>query len=396
MYPGSHQSGSSSPQPSTTRVVACVGGGRTRVEERPRPVPARGELLLRLRCAGLCGTDLFKLAHDSVPAGTVLGHEIVGEVVEVGEGVSGDEVSTAAALAAGASGEETANAGTSGDSTAGFRAGDRVVVPHHVSCGACPLCLRGSETLCPVFRENLLEPGGFSEHVLVGERAVRLAARKLPPQMSDEAAIFLEPAACVLRGVRKAGLPPPEAGPSVAVVLGAGSMGLLHLVVLRAAAPHVSVIISDTIEERLALARDLGADAALAPEAIGGDVRRRTGGLGADAVFDTVGGAGLLDAALGMAREGGTVVLFAHAPGGDRARFDLNRFFKLERRVVGTYSGGLGEQEDVWRLISSGLLDASPLVTHRLPFSRFDEGVDLSRTLRALKVLLLPDSEVHP
>jgi L-iditol 2-dehydrogenase len=363
----SHPAPAPSPsRPLTTRVVACEGGGRTRIEERPRPVAGRGELLLRLRSAGLCGTDLFKLAHDTAPAGAVLGHEIVGEVEGVGEGVLG------------------------------FAARDRVVVPHHVSCGVCPLCLRGSETLCPVFRENLMAPGGFSEHVLVRERAVRLAARKLPPTLSDETAIFLEPAACVLRGVRKAELPPPEAGPSLAVVLGAGSMGLLHLLVLRAATPHVSVVVSDTLAERLALARALGADAALTPDAIAGDVRLRTDSLGADAVFDTVGGSGLLESALALTREGGTVVLFAHAPGGDRARFDLNHFFKIERRVVGTYSGGLAEQTEVWRLICSGRLDASPLVTHRLALSRFEEAVELSRKLRALKVILLPDSGVRP
>jgi L-iditol 2-dehydrogenase len=92
-----------------------------------------------------------------------------------------------------------------------------------------------------------------------------------------------------------------------------------------------------------------------------------------------------------MTREGGTVILFAHAAMGDRADFDLNPFFKNERRVVGTYSGGLEEQREVFDRIVAGDLDASPLVTHRLPFERFDEGVDLCRTLRALKVLIVPE-----
>lgn len=349
------------------RLVASSGAGTTHIEEREIPPPGPGEMRLTLRSCGLCGTDLFKITNNTVKPGTVLGHEIVGIVESLGDGVTG------------------------------FSPGDRVVVPHHVSCGVCAQCRRGSETLCSVFRENLLSPGGFSEVVLVRERAVRLAARRLPDGVSDEAAVFLEPASCVLRGVWKAGIPSEEGSgpvPATAVVVGAGSMGLLHLLVLRAVHPHLRVLVSDTRADRLELALRLGAARAEAPGAdgIGAAVREESSGLGVDAVFDTVGGAGLLDAALSMTREGGTVVLFAHAPDGERARFDLNSFFKNERRVLGTYSGGLREQEEIFRLITTGRLDASPLVTHRLPFERFDEGVRLCRDLQALKILMVPSS----
>lgn len=351
--------------PLTTRVIACRGRGETRLEHRAVRPPGAGEMLLSLRASGLCGTDLFKLTQDTAAPGSVLGHEIVGEVVDVGEDVSG------------------------------FVAGDRVVVPHHVACGTCALCLRGSETLCAVFRENLLEPGGFSELVLVLARAVRSAARKVPAEISDEAAVFLEPAACVLRGIERAGLPVAlgAAGtPATAVVLGAGSMGLLHLLVLRAARPRTRVLISDTVPERLELARNLGAHAVATPQ--GGElaalVSAATEGLGADAVFDTVGGAAVLRDALRLTREGGTVVLFAHAPTNSPADLDLNDLFKHERRVVGTYSGGVREQAAIFELMLSGRLDASPLVTHRLPLDRFQEGVELSRRRRALKVLYGP------
>ncbi|MBI4605628.1 MAG: alcohol dehydrogenase catalytic domain-containing protein [Planctomycetes bacterium] len=355
------------PSELTTRAVACAGSGRSRIEVRPLRRPGPGEVLLRMRVSGLCGTDLFKLASGSATRGAVLGHEVVGLVEEAGEGARG------------------------------FAPGDRVVVPHHVACGQCALCRRGSETLCAVFRENLLEPGGYSERFLVRERAARLAARKVPGAVSDEAAVFLEPAACVLRGIERAGLPEPGAlagsGGPCAVVLGAGSMGLLHLLVLKATLPGVRVFVSDAIEERLRLAMRLGAEAALAPPEAEAAVREVTRGLGADAVFDTVGGAAVLSSALSLAREGGTVVLFAHAAPGERAAFGLNDLFKHERRVVGTYSGSLAEQARVHELIASGRLDASPLVTHRLPLSRFEEGVELCRARRALKVLYVPEGE---
>jgi L-iditol 2-dehydrogenase len=338
-------------------VAACAGGGGVRLESRPRPEPGPGEMRLRLRCAGLCGTDLFKLGMDTAPPGTVLGHEVVGTVDALGAGV------------------------------VGFAPGERVVVPHHVACGVCALCRRGAETLCPVFRENLLAPGGFSEHVLVRERAVRLATFGIPGHLSDETAVFLEPAACVLRGIRHARLAEMASptDPPLVTVLGAGSMGLLHLLVLKAVLPAVRVVIFDPLAERRALALRLGADAAEEPHGFAGR-------LGADVVFDTVGGADALETALALGREGGTTVLFAHAAENDHAGFDLNAFFKSERKLLATYSGSLREQNEIWRLLVTRRLDPSPLVTHRLPLSRFAEAVELSRARRALKVLLVPDA----
>ncbi|HYX25249.1 MAG TPA: zinc-binding dehydrogenase, partial [Thermoanaerobaculia bacterium] len=250
---------------------------------------------------------------------------------------------------------------------------------------------------CPAFRENLLAPGGFSDWVLVRERAVRRAAFGLPPHLKDEAAVFLEPAACVLRGIRHARLPETAlAGPSpgCVAVLGGGSMGLLHLLVLKAVHPGLRVVVSDPLEERRELARRLGADAAASPGAVGREVAAMSAGsAGADAVFDTVGGAAPLAAALALSRPGGTVVLFAHAGEGERAAFDLNAFFKSERRLLATYSSALAEQREVFRLLVTGRLDPSPLATHRLPLSRFAEAVELARERRAVKVLLVPDEE---
>lgn len=323
--------------------------GAVATPNRPRPEPGPGEAVLRLRYAGLCGTDLFKLQYGTVSAGvesSVLGHEVVGTVEAVGEGV------------------------------VGFLPGDRVAVAHHVSCGACDLCRRGSEPLCPDFRENLLVPGGFSEWILVRERAVRNAMFGLPPHIPDETAVFLEPAACVLRGIRK--VPPPS---SVAI-LGGGSMGLLHLLVLQAVHPTARVVVLDLVEDRVRRARELGA-----VEGTDGTDENAE----ADVVFDTAGGARALDAALRLVRPGGTVVLFAHAAAGEQAAFDLNAFFKTERRLVATYSSTLSEQREIHRLMASRRLDPSPLVTHRLPLSRFDEAVALARDRQALKVLLTPE-----
>ena len=115
-----------------------------------------------------------------------------------------------------------------------------------------------------------------------------------------------------------------------------------------------------------------------------------TGGIGVDAVFDTVGGNRTLAAGIELTRAGGTVVLFAHAPEGASAGFDLNALFKSERRIIATYSGALKEQAAIFDMLVSGALDPSPLVTHTMPLDDFDKGVALVVERKALKVLFTP------
>jgi L-iditol 2-dehydrogenase len=347
-------------EPGTHLVIACRGDGGTALERRPVPAPGAGEILLKLRVVGFCGTDLFKLRTNTASAGAVLGHEVVGAVIAVGPEVTR------------------------------FHEGDRVVVPHHVPCGECWLCRQGSETMCEAFRENLMDPGGFAERILIRRRAVEFAAHKVADHLSDEAAVFLEPAACVLRGIDRSGLPKK----GTAAVLGAGSMGLLHLLVLRAAMPGVTVAMVDPDSSRLTLASRLGAAATAEPgEAALAAARDISACLGVDAVFDTVGGEKALAAGISLTRPGGAVVLFAHAPADQPAAIDLNALFKSERRVIATYSGALREQRKIFDLLESGALDPWPLVTHRLPLEKFEEGMRLAVERKALKVLFTPPGE---
>ncbi|MCD4750287.1 MAG: zinc-binding dehydrogenase [Thermoanaerobaculales bacterium] len=203
--------------------------------------------------------------------------------------------------------------------------------------------------------------------------------------MSDEAATFLEPGACVLRGIFAAEI---GATDGCAVVIGAGSMGLLHLLVLRAHMPNLSVIVIDPLEDRCRFALEIGADAACNPSESPGVVRRMTSGLGADAAFDTVGGAEVLLSAMNVLRPGGTLVLFAHAREEEPAGFELNPFFKNEMRLVATYSGSIDEQDQVARMLFAGRIDPSKLITHRLPLERAPEAVGLARSRQALKIMI--------
>ena len=340
------------------KVARTTVDGSLEVAEAPEPSLEDGEALIELVYCGLCGTDLYKLADAGRAPGEVLGHEVVGRVIE-----------------------------SRADS---LRPGDRVIAPHHAPCGDCHLCRSGAETMCPRFAENLLDPGGFSERLRLRLRAVDCTVRKLPAELSDEAAAFVEPAACVLRGVDRAGL---TRAPRVAVI-GAGSMGLLHLLVVRAAFPDASILIAEPDANRRSTATRLGADEAVHPDSLvasaAGQPHAGQPPGGADAVFDTAGGQAAFDLALQATRPGGRVVLFAHAAHDALVTFDINAVFKSERQVVGAYSGSPAEQARVLDMMIRGTLDPTPLVTHRLPLSKAADAVDLCRRREALKVLLHP------
>lgn len=337
------------------KVARTTADGNLELAEAPEPAIRAGEALIELVYCGLCGTDLYKLADAGRPPGEVLGHEVVGRVVE----------SRAGSLVP----------------------GDRVVAPHHAPCGECRLCRSGAETMCPRFAENLIDPGGFSERLRLKARAVERTVRKLDDGLADEAAAFVEPAACVLRGIDRAGLVPET--PAV-VVIGAGSMGLLHLLVLRASFPDARILVAEPDPGRRATARQLGADTVVTPDELTDLVDPTDPRAGADAVFDTAGGQDAFDLALQATRPGGHVVLFAHAAQDTRVTFDINAVFKSERQVIGAYSGSPAEQKRVLDMMLDGALDPTPLVTHRLPLDRAAEAVDLCRRRAALKVLLHP------
>src|SRR5438874_8175712 len=144
------------------RAVIFQGAGRLAPADIPRPAAGPGELLLRLRGCGLCGSDIAKLADPAARVPAVLGHEVVGDVLEAGAGVRG------------------------------FALGARVVTAHHVPCGECHYCRRGSESMCRAFKASNLDPGGFAEFIRVPALNVQRATFNVPDHLTDEEASFVE------------------------------------------------------------------------------------------------------------------------------------------------------------------------------------------------------------
>ncbi|MGB1627872.1 MAG: alcohol dehydrogenase catalytic domain-containing protein, partial [Miltoncostaeaceae bacterium] len=179
------------------RAAVYHGGGSLSIEDVTAPEAGPGEIVIRTRACGICGTDLMHWYQDT-KAPVVLGHEPVGDVVQAGEG-------------------------------APFAVGDRVFVHHHVPCLECELCRRGRDTLCETFRRTRIDPGGLAQFIRVPAENTALDVHRLPEGMSDETGTLIEPLACIIRGQRLAGV---GEGARL-VVVGAGSMGLLEAEVAR-------------------------------------------------------------------------------------------------------------------------------------------------------------------
>jgi L-iditol 2-dehydrogenase len=334
------------------KAIVLEAGGRLATTQLPRPALGPGELLLRLRGCGLCGSDIAKLGDSRARVPVVLGHEVVGDVVETNEGVRG------------------------------FAVGDRVVAAHHVPCGHCHYCRRGSESMCRAFKESNLDPGGFAEFIRVPAPNVRAATFRIPPHLTDEEASFVEPLACCLRAVERARVQPGD----TALVVGLGSIGCLFVQLFAHAG--ATVVGADQDPTRTELARRFGVAAALPPEA-SALARQASDGRGADHVMITGGAVAVLPAALEAVRDGGAIHYFAGGPG-DALPIALETLYHRELTVTTTYSSSPATLARAFWLIAAGKIDVERLVSHRLPLDRLAEGVDLVRQRRAVKVYVTP------
>jgi len=335
------------------RAAVLDGAGRIAPTRWARPVAGPGELLLRLRGCGLCGSDIAKIVESPTRAPAVLGHEVVGDVVEAGEGVHG------------------------------FGAGDRVVAAHHVPCARCHYCRRSSESMCREFKLSNLDPGGFAEFVRVPVPNVRHATFRIPDHLTDEEASFVEPLACCLRAVDRARVEPGD----TAVVVGLGSIGCLFTQLLARAGAAVAG--ADPLAPRAALARELGAREAGGPDAAAKAARELSEGRGADHVIVTGGGADVLGWAAALTRDGGAIHYFAGGPG-EALPLPLATLYHHELTITTTYSSSPATLARAFWLLAAGKVDVERLITHRLPLDRLAEGVDLMRRREALKVYVTP------
>ncbi len=334
------------------------GPGKITVRSIPDPICPKNGLLTKVDACAICGSDIRMWEFGSKSQGEIIGHEIVATVLETGHGVTQ------------------------------FKPGDRITdVP--ATCGVCEYCRTGAQNLCSKRgRMGDIRQGGFAElrpierHGVLGGFVV-----KVPHDLDISGAIIIEPLACVLNGHEKIEIN----FESTVVIIGAGPIGAMHLMVSRMRGAK-KVIMIDLLEQRLNAVKHFQPDklingAAQDPVAAVSDI---TKGRGADAVIVACVSAAAQAQAMAMASRLGQVLLFSGLPeSSPTATLDTNLIHYKELKVVGARSSVQRQWESALDLITSGKIDASKIVSHRVALEDIDKGFRLAKSGAAMKVAVM-------
>jgi L-iditol 2-dehydrogenase len=338
------------------RVAMYYNNNDVRLEEMPKPQIGPGEILVKVMASGICGSDVMEW-YRIKKAPLVLGHEIAGEIVEVGDGVGR------------------------------FKVGDRVGVSHHVPCNTCRYCLSGNHTVCETLHTTNFDPGGFAEYIRVPSINVDRGTFLLPDEMSFEEGAFFEPLACVVRGQRVSGFRP---GMSV-LIMGSGISGSLHLLLARALGAG-RIITTDISEYRMRKAQEFGADAVIqAKEDVPARARELNENRPADLVIVCTGAFSAFTQALQSVDRAGTVLCFAPTDPGVELPIPVNDFWRNSITVMPSYANSPYDATVALELIRAGRVPVREMITHRLPLAETGVGFKLVATAEeSMKVIIEP------
>jgi len=340
----------------TMRAAVYYSNRDVRLERRDRPRIGPGEILVRIDASGLCGSDVMEW-YRIHKAPLILGHEIAGTVVEVGDG------------------------------DIPFAIGDRVAATHHVPCFTCHHCQNGHETVCDLLLSGThFDPGGFCEYVRLPAINVTRGTWRLPDLVSDDAGTFIEPLACVLRGQRRAGVRP---GASV-LVIGSGISGLLH-VNLAAATGAGRIVATDLSAYRRDAAIRFGADHAIdAREDVAQGFRERNEGRGADAVIVCAGAEKAIEQAMAAVERGGAILFFAPTLQGVTIPLSINQlFWRRDVTLTTTYAGSPADCQTALNLIAQQRVRVEEMITHRIGLAEAGKGFQLvAEAGESIKVII--------
>lgn len=339
------------------RVALYYNNRDIRIQEMPKPKIGPGELLVRVEASGICGSDVMEW-YRIHKAPLVLGHEIAGEVVEVGEGVTN------------------------------YKVGDRVSASHHVPCNTCYYCLSGNHTACDTLRSTNFDPGGFAEFLRLPSINVDRGVYLLPDEVSFEEATFIEPLACVLRAQRRVRVEP---GKTV-LVLGSGIGGLLHIH-LAGKLGATRVIATDIDEARLRAAVRFGADLALnATEDIPARLREVNEGRLADSIIVCTGAVSALQQAMESVERGGTILFFAPTEKDVTIPLSINDlFWRNDVTLTTSYAGDYTDHMTALQLIRTRRVAVGEMITHKLGLAETVEGFKLvAEAHDSIKVIIEP------
>lgn len=339
------------------RVAMYYSNKDVHIEEMAMPRCGTGELLMKVEASGICGSDVMEW-YRIKKAPLVLGHEVAGQVVELGEGVEK------------------------------FKTGDRIVAAHHVPCNTCSYCLTGHHTACETLRQTNFYPGGFAEYVCLPSLNVDRGVFLIPDELSYEQATFHEPLGCVLRALRIARLKP---GQNI-LVIGSGIAGLLMIHASRVLGAG-RILAIDPVPFRLDMALRFGADEAISPEEDPKDILHRlTGGRLADLVIVCTSAGKAHYEALESVERGGMVLFFALPDPQFKISFSVTEIFGRNDRTLTTSYGA--SPYDSWaalELMCSPLIRVKDMITHRLPLTETVKGFQIVELAQdSMKVIIEP------
>lgn len=330
-------------------------------QEVGRPVIGAGELLIRMECAAICGTDIRILEGKKtkdVRYPSIIGHEISGTVCEVSEGV------------------------------AEFSVGDRVSVANVLPCGSCPSCLAGRENACQKrLAIGYQYDGGFAEYVRIpGIFLEKGNIFPLPDDISFTAGALIEPLACCMRGQKNANVKFLD----TVLIVGAGPIGLMHMQLAKAAgAKHV--IVSEPNTYRREIAEALGADTVVDPssENLEQIIRDLTGG-GVDVLILAIGIPALVNSSLKLVRKGGSMCLFAGFAGAGFCTIDANMIHYNEILLSGSTAYTRRDYKDAAELVHNHRIDLDRIATHYFSLDEFQKAYETCKAGIGLKVIIKP------
>ncbi|MFZ5998327.1 MAG: zinc-dependent alcohol dehydrogenase [Nitrospirota bacterium] len=328
--------------------------GAIEMREGATPVPSRGEVLVRIKAALTCGTDLkaFLRGHPMIPMPGVFGHEFSGIVEAVGKGVTK------------------------------FNPGDAIMSVHSAPCLSCRYCKKKLFNLCEHIMQTKVM-GAFADYILLPAHIVKQNIFHKPAHISFEEAAFLEPLSCVVHGMQ--GLKIGKG--TTALVIGTGPIGLLHLLLLKR--KGASVIITGLEQERLNVAQQLGADMIVAPSELTSAVPEYTNGIGVDMAFECTGQIDVWETSVNYVRRGGTVVLFGGVKQGTVVSYDTYRLHYDELTLKGVFHFTPHDVRAAYDLLKT-TLNVAPLITGAHPLRDLPLALEKLSKGEGIKYAIIP------
>ncbi|MBI5681811.1 MAG: alcohol dehydrogenase catalytic domain-containing protein [Deltaproteobacteria bacterium] len=338
------------------RAAVYYNNNDVRLEQRPVPKISDGELLVKVIASGICGSDVMEW-YRIKKSPLVLGHEISGDIVEVGQGVSK------------------------------YKKGDRVFVTHHVPCNTCHYCLIGHHSVCDTLRTTNFEPGGFAEYIRVPKINVDRGTFLLPDEISYEEGTFIEPLACCFRGLRLANF---KAGQKI-LVIGSGISGFLHIQLARALGAG-KIVATDINDYRLSAAKKFGADKIInAKEDVPKRLKEINNGFLADLVIICTAAEAAIQQGLKSVDRGGTILFFAPTNPDVEIPIPLWDLWRNEITLTTSYAASGIDITATMELIANKRVNLEDMITHRLPLAETGKGFKLVAEAReSIKVIIEP------